>query len=46
MDGTVYTLGRGEGFLIEPNKQTFYQADENEPWHYLWSGFDKLRGLR
>lgn len=40
VDGTVYTLGRGEGFLIEPNKQTFYQADENEPWHYLWIGFD------
>ena len=22
----------GQGFLIEPEVQTFYQADRNEPW--------------
>lgn len=38
--GITYALGRGEGFLIEPNKQTFYQADAQEPWTYLWIGFD------
>ena len=40
IDGATHTLGKGEGFLIEPNKQTFYQADVQEPWSYLWIGFD------
>lgn len=40
IDGATHTLGKGEGFLIEPNKQTFYQADVQEPWSYLWVGFD------
>lgn len=35
-----YFLGKGEGFLIEPNQQAFYQASRDEPWTYLWVGFD------
>ena len=35
-----YVLRKGEGFLIEPNKQTFYQASGEDPWTYLWIGFD------
>lgn len=35
-----FSLQKGEGFLIEPNKQTFYQASEEDPWTYLWIGFD------
>ena len=35
-----FSLHKGEGFLIEPNKQTFYQAGEEDPWTYLWIGFD------
>lgn len=38
--GVSYSLKKGEGFLIEPNKQTFYQADAKNPWTYLWVGFD------
>lgn len=34
-----YHLGKGEGFLIYPNDITFYQADEKEPWVYLWIAF-------
>ena len=40
MGGATHALSKGEGFLIEPNKQTFYQADAQEPWTYLWIGFD------
>lgn len=40
---TVYDLEAGQGFLIEPEVQTFYQADEKEPWSYLWIGFDGSR---
>ena len=35
-----FPLHKGDGFLIEPNKQTFYQASEEDPWTYLWIGFD------
>lgn len=34
-----YELQAGQGFLIEPEVQTFYQADQEEPWTYLWVGF-------
>ena len=35
-----YHLTEGCGFLIEPQVQTFYQADDREPWTYIWIGFD------
>lgn len=35
----TYKLKKGQGFLIEPEEVTFYQADESEPWTYLWVGF-------
>ncbi len=37
--GVRYELEAGQGFLIEPGVQTFYQADGEEPWSYLWVGF-------
>ena len=40
VEGREYLLGKGEGFLVEPNRQTFYQASEDNPWTYLWIGFD------
>lgn len=35
-----YLLEEGCGFLIEPRVQTFYRADDNDPWSYVWIGFD------
>lgn len=35
-----YNLKEGYGFLIEPQVQTFYRADIEEPWTYIWIGFD------
>lgn len=35
-----YELSKGQGFLIEPETLTFYQADAKDPWVYLWIGFD------
>lgn len=38
-----YDLRAGEGFLIEPDELTYYQADQKEPWSYLWIGFSGKR---
>lgn len=40
IEGVQYCLEAGQGFLIEPNALTFYQADAEEPWEYLWIGFN------
>ncbi len=38
--GMKYELSAGQGFLLPPNMQTFYKADEDEPWTYLWIGIN------
>lgn len=38
-----YTITAGQGFLIEPGHVTTYQADEKDPWEYIWIEFDGLR---
>ena len=38
VDGKTYTLGKNYGFIIEPGVETYYEADENDPWEYCWIG--------
>lgn len=38
-----FELQAGQGFLIEPETLTFYQADGKEPWSYIWIGFGGTR---
>lgn len=38
-DNAAYHIEKGQGFLICPGKLTFYQADEGEPWTYIWIAF-------
>ena len=35
-----YHLHKGQLFVIFPNTITKYQADEYDPWHYIWITFD------
>lgn len=38
--GKEYSLERGCGFVIPPDELAFYQADEINPWTYVWVGFN------
>lgn len=40
VDNKKYNIKAGQGFIIEPNVITFYQADSKEPWSYCWIAFD------
>lgn len=41
--GKKYELQAGQGFLIEPEALSFYQADGKAPWTYIWVGFGGTR---
>lgn len=34
-----YRVGPGEIFVIPPFATTYYEADGENPWHYVWVGF-------
>lgn len=38
--GVTYPVRAGQIFRILPGETTVYQADEQDPWHYCWIGFD------
>jgi AraC-like DNA-binding protein len=39
-NGQNYSLTKGCMFLIRPYELTLYQADNNDPWEYIWIGFN------
>lgn len=38
-EGKSYSLSAGDLFVIPPYMETYYQADEQDPWQYIWIGF-------
>ncbi|MGN1166908.1 MAG: AraC family transcriptional regulator [Lachnospiraceae bacterium] len=43
--GKKYHLKMGDTFLIYPNMEACYRADEEDPWSYTWVGFDGTDAL-
>lgn len=37
--GKEYRLSSGDAFLIFPNDEITYRADDEDPWEYCWVGF-------
>lgn len=43
VNGTTYKLSAGSVFLISPEITTYYEADKDNPWSYVWFGFNGLK---
>ena len=39
----TWQLGKGDVFLVKPDTEVYYAADEKNPWSYLWVGFHGLK---
>lgn len=39
-DNILYEINEKEAFLICPDEVTTYMADLENPWYYIWIGFD------
>lgn len=42
-NGKTYHLGRGDVFLVRPDQEVYYEADEKNPWSYIWVGFHGIK---
>lgn len=38
-DGQTHLVSPGETFVIAPYEETYYEADMENPWYYIWIGF-------
>lgn len=38
-DGITYNINPGDIFVIPPYEKTYYEADKQKPWRYIWIGF-------
>ncbi|MBE5940840.1 MAG: AraC family transcriptional regulator [Lachnospiraceae bacterium] len=44
-NGNTYELSRGDVFLVKPDTEVFYEADEHNPWSYMWVGFNGIKAM-
>jgi len=35
----TYNVSASQCFIVRPQEKIFYQADEYDPWHYIWIAF-------
>ena len=38
-DDRTYKVSASQVFITRPGEKIFYQADEHNPWHYIWLAF-------
>ena len=38
-DGVTHEVRPGDIFVIPPYEETYYEADRENPWRYIWIGF-------
>ena len=38
-DGVSHNVNAGDIFVIPPYEETYYEADSEHPWRYIWCGF-------
>ena len=46
LDGKFYKIYSNQAFVIPPNVRYFYQADEYDPWEYVWINFDGAQAVQ
>lgn len=42
-NGKTWQLGKNQTFLICPEETTYYEADHDDPWTYLWVAFNGVK---
>ena len=46
IDSRKYVLQAGDSFLVYPDTTIHYYADEDQPWEYVWVGFNGMHAER
>lgn len=46
VNGKRYNIKKNQGFLICPNTLTYYEASSENPWSYVWIGFNGLKAKK
>ena len=46
MNDTCYVIEKDTMFLIRPGITCVYQADKDDPWQYLWIGFNGTKAIQ
>lgn len=46
INGSSFSLHRGQMFVTKPGEDTWYRADDNDPWTYCWMTFDGYQASR
>lgn len=44
-EGTTHSVSPGHLFVIPPYLETYYKADREKPWNYIWIGFTATEPL-